>query len=69
MRSGFGADQSILVLFADPRLFEDIDAGRFFRVIQRDSSELKPFDTFLEGQWPTLRPGARLTAIVPVPRR
>ena len=52
MRSGFGADQSILVLFADPALFEDIDAGRFFRAVPRNSSELKPFDTFLEaGLW------------------
>jgi uncharacterized protein YigA (DUF484 family) len=52
MRSGFGADQSILVLFADPTLFEDIDAGRFFRAIQRNSSELKPFETFLEANGP-----------------
>jgi uncharacterized protein YigA (DUF484 family) len=52
MRSGFGADQSILVLFGDPTLFEDIDAGRFFRVVPRESSELKPFDTFLEANGP-----------------
>ncbi len=52
MRSGFGADQSILVLFADPTLFEDIDAGRFFRAVQRNSSELKPFETFLEANGP-----------------
>lgn len=52
MRSGFGADHSILVLFADPTLFEDIDAGRFFRALPRDSSELKPFETFLEGNGP-----------------
>ena len=37
MRSGFGADQSILVIFADPADFDDIDAGRFFRVIERES--------------------------------
>lgn len=52
MRSGFGADQSVLVLFADPTLFEDIDAGRFFRAIERQSSELKPFETFLEANGP-----------------
>lgn len=52
MRSGFGADHSILVLFADPTLFEDIDAGRFFRALPRESSELKPFETFLEGNGP-----------------
>ena len=52
MRSGFDADQSILVLFGDPQLFEDIDAGRFFRVIEREADELKPFDTFLNGTGP-----------------
>lgn len=52
MRSGFGADQSILVLFGDPAMFEDIDAGRFFHVVERDSAELKPFDTFLNGKGP-----------------
>ena len=49
MRSGFGADQSILVLFNDPAMFADIDAGRFFRVVQRSDAILKPFDTFLNG--------------------
>jgi hypothetical protein len=52
MRSGFGADQSILVLFGDPGKFDDIDAGRFFRVVQRDDAALKPFNTFLEGSGP-----------------
>jgi len=52
MRSGFGADHSILVLFGDPDLFSDIDAGRFFRVIDRGDSALGPFDTFLKGSGP-----------------
>ena len=52
MRSGFGADQSVLVLFGDPTMFEDIDLGRFFHVIPRDDNELKPFDTFLNGSGP-----------------
>ena len=52
MRSGFGADQSILVLFAEPEMFEDIDAGRFFRAVPRSSDELKPFNTFLEANGP-----------------
>ena len=52
MRSGFGADQSILVLFNDPAMFADIDAGRFFRVVQRSDAILKPFDTFLNGSGP-----------------
>jgi len=52
MRSGFGADQSILVLFGDAKIFSDIDAGRFFRVVERSSDKLKPFDTFLNGSGP-----------------
>lgn len=52
MRSGFGADHSILVLFGDAELFGDIDAGRFFRVIDRKDAALGPFDTFLKGSGP-----------------
>ena len=49
LRSGFKADQAVLVLFGDADAFDDIKAGRFFRVVQRDDSALKPFSTFLEG--------------------
>jgi len=52
MRSGFGADQSVLVHFGDPALFDDIVAGRFFRVLQREDPTLKPFETFLNGSAP-----------------
>lgn len=52
MRSGFGADHAVLVHFGDATLFEDIDAGRFFRVVERDDPALKPFDTFLNGSAP-----------------
>lgn len=52
MRSGFGADHSILVLFGEANLFEDIDSGRFFRVIERDDEALGPFHTFLQGSGP-----------------
>ena len=52
MRSGFGADQSIMVLFGDPAMFGDIKAGRFFRVTARDDQVLKPFETFLNGKGP-----------------
>jgi len=52
MRSGFSADQAILVLFGDPALFEDIDVGRFFRVVERNDDTLSPFDTFLKGNTP-----------------
>jgi len=47
MRSGFSADLSVLVVFGDPDAFADIDAGRFFRVIAKDSGALGPFQTFL----------------------
>lgn len=49
MRSGFGADQAVLVVFGDPDAFDDIDAGRFFRVIEKKSAALSPFKTFLGG--------------------
>ena len=51
-RSGFGADQAVLVVFGDPEQFGDIDAGRFFRAIDRDDAALKPFATFLKGNGP-----------------
>ncbi len=49
LRSGFGADQSVLVHFGDPEAFDDIRVGRFFRVVRRDDDALKPFGTFLGG--------------------
>lgn len=52
VRSGFGADQAVLVLFGNPDSFDDIDAGRFFRAIQRDDDALRPFATFLKGSSP-----------------
>ena len=52
LRTGFGADQSILVLFGDPAMFDDIDAGRFFRPIERDDEKLGTFSTFLKGTGP-----------------
>jgi uncharacterized protein YigA (DUF484 family) len=47
MRSGFSADQAVLVVFGDPNGFDDIDAGRFFRVIEKNDDALSPFKTFL----------------------
>ena len=52
MRAGFGADHSILVLFADPAMFDDIKGSRFFRVVDREDKALGPFDTFLGGKGP-----------------
>ena len=52
MRSGFGADHSVLVLFGDAVMFDDIDAGRFFRVVDRTDTALGPFETFLKSKGP-----------------
>ena len=49
LRSGFKADQAVLVLFGDADAFGDVDAGRFFHVVKRDDASLKPFSTFLDG--------------------
>jgi len=49
MRSGFDADQAVLVVFGDPEVFDDISVGRFFRVVPRKDASLKPFGTFLNG--------------------
>ncbi len=49
MRSGFGAEHAVLVVFGDPDDFRDVDAGRFFRVVAEDSDALGPFKTFLKG--------------------
>lgn len=52
LRTEFDADHSILVLFRDPELFADIDAGRFFRPVDRNDAALKSFETFLGGSAP-----------------
>ena len=52
LRAGFGANQSILVLFGDPETFNDYEVGRFFRPINRDDESLQAFDTFLNGSGP-----------------
>lgn len=52
VRSGFGADQAVLVLFGDPALFTDINVGRFFHVIEREDASLAPFATFLKANTP-----------------
>jgi uncharacterized protein len=49
MRSGFNADQAVLVIFGDPGAFGDIDGGRFFRVVEKNDEALNPFRTFLGG--------------------
>ena len=49
MRSGFDAEHAVLVLFGDPAGFDDVSAGRFFRVLPRKDEQLRPFATFLKG--------------------
>ena len=39
----------MLVVFGDPEDFADIDAGRFFHVIEKNAESLSPFKTFLAG--------------------
>lgn len=52
LRTGFDADQSILVLFGDPQAFANVNVGRFFMPVQRDDGALQAFDTFLSGSGP-----------------
>jgi len=52
LRTGFDADQAVLVLFRDPDMFDDVDAGRFFRPVLREDPAIKPFATFLKGVSP-----------------
>jgi uncharacterized protein len=52
VRSGFGADQSLLVVFGEPDDFSQVARGRFFRAIHREDPELKPFSTFLASSNP-----------------
>jgi len=52
LRTGFDADQSILVLFGDPALFDDVAVGRFFRPILRADPAMKAFNTFLSSSTP-----------------
>ncbi|MDX1402891.1 MAG: DUF484 family protein [Woeseiaceae bacterium] len=52
LRTGFDADQSILVMFGDPDAYKNVKVGRFFQALERDDASLKPFDMFLQGSGP-----------------
>ncbi len=52
LRTGFNADLSVLVLFGDPALFEDVQVGRFFKPAERETESLKAFSTFLKSNNP-----------------
>ena len=47
LRVDFDANQAVLVLFRDPAHFEDINVGRFFHPLPRQSESLGSFETFL----------------------
>ncbi len=52
LRTGFNADLSVLVLFGNPAVFEDVKVGRFFKPVERETESLKPFSTFLKSNNP-----------------
>ncbi len=52
LRTGFSADLPVLVLFADPSVFEDVKVGRFFKPVERETESLKTFSTFLKSNNP-----------------
>ena len=52
LRTGFNADLSVLVLFGDPSNFEDVNVGRFFKPVERQTESLKAFSTFLKSNNP-----------------
>jgi uncharacterized protein YigA (DUF484 family) len=47
LRTAFGADLAVLVLFGEPEALERVESGRFARPIRRDDPALRPFATFL----------------------
>jgi len=47
LRTGFGADHAVMVLFGDPADYADVGERRFLHVIGRDDRRLGPFETFL----------------------
>ena len=47
LRTAFGADHSVLVMFGDPGSVGGLNGGRFFRAMDRNDPSLKPFATFL----------------------
>lgn len=52
LRTAFGADHSVLVLFCDPDLFEGADGNRFFRPLDRNAKDMQAFSTFLDSDSP-----------------
>jgi hypothetical protein len=49
LRTGFGADHAVMVLFGDPADYDNVGERRFLHVLGRDDPRLGPFETFLSG--------------------
>lgn len=47
LRTGFGADHAVMVLFGDPDDYRNVGERRFLSVLGRDDPRLGPFETFL----------------------
>lgn len=52
LRTAFGADLAVLVLFGEPEAMRHLETGRFTRPIRRDDPALRPFATFLGSSRP-----------------
>lgn len=52
LRTAFGADQSVLIYFSGSKSFAGIDAGRFFKPMEREDPALQTFATFLGSSTP-----------------
>jgi len=52
LRTAFGADLAVLVLFGEPDELRHLATGRFTRPIRRDDPALRPFATFLGSSRP-----------------
>jgi len=52
LRTGFGADQAVLVLFDDRSAHSPFDHGRFLRRIDRGDARLRAFDSILKRSSP-----------------
>jgi uncharacterized protein len=52
LRTAFGADQSVLVLFRHPRHRGDLGTRRFARLVERDDQALQSFATFIASSTP-----------------
>lgn len=52
LRTAFGADLAVLVMFGEPDELRHLETGRFTRPIRRDDPALRPFATFLGSSRP-----------------